>query len=131
MKDLIENRARIGLIPKLRLVGIMIRENGLLWPLLMCTYYVTSGIAEASYVKAASLRIKNNLPGVNSSLANKHIWENWDWSAGGEEWTPSSEWKTSVVRTFLDPFFTDRSVILEIGPGAGAGLSIYFRNAAS
>jgi SAM-dependent methyltransferase len=119
VKDRIENRTRIGLLSKLRLVGIMVRENGLLWPLLMGTYYVASGIAEASYAKAASLRIKKNLPGVNSSLANKYIWENWNWNAGGEEWTPSPEWKASVVRTFLDRYFAYCSVILEIGPGAG------------
>ena len=119
VKDLIENRTRIGFLSKLRLVGIMIRQNGLVWPLLMGAYYLASGVAEASYAKAASLRIRKNLPGVNGSAANKHIWENWNWSAGGEEWTLSEEWKASVVRTFLDPNFANRSVILEIGPGAG------------
>jgi SAM-dependent methyltransferase len=119
MKDLIENRTRIDLRSKFKLLGIMVRENGLLWSLLMGTYYVASGIAEASHTKAALLRTKHHLPGVNSTSANKHIWENWNWSARGEEWTPSPEWKASVVRTFLDPFFTNHSVILEIGPGAG------------
>jgi SAM-dependent methyltransferase len=119
VKDLIENRTRIGLFSKVRLAGIMVRENGLLWPLLMGTYYLASGIAEASYAHAVSLRIKKNLPGINSSLANKYIWENWNWSAGGEEWTPSPEWKASVVRIFLDRYFVCCSVILEIGPGAG------------
>ena len=97
----------------------MVQENGLLWTMLIGTYYVASGVAEASYAKAASLRTKNRLPGVNSTSANKQIWDNWNWSAGGEEWTPSPEWKASVVHTFLDPFFANRSVILEIGPGAG------------
>jgi hypothetical protein len=89
VKDLIENRARIGLLSKLRFFGIMVRDNGLLWPLLIGSYYVASAIAESSYAKAASLRIKNNLPGINSSLANKYIWESWNWDAGGEEWTIS------------------------------------------
>lgn len=119
MKDIIENWVRIPLLPKLRLVGIMVRENGFLWPLLIGMYYVASGIAEASYAKASSLRVRKNLPGLNSNLANKHIWENWNWSAGGDEWTPNDEWKASIVRTFMDPLFTGKSVILEIGPGAG------------
>jgi len=119
MKDLVENRKRIDLGSKLRLARMMIQENGLLWPVLIGTYYIASGVAEASYARAASLRAKKSLPGLNSTSANKYIWENWNWSARGEEWTPSSEWKASVVRTFLDPFFTDRSVILELGPGAG------------
>jgi SAM-dependent methyltransferase len=119
VKDLIENRTRIDLLSKLRLVGIMVRDNGLVWPLLMGSYYVTSAIAKTSYATAASLRAKNNLPGVNSSLANKHIWENWNWSARGEEWTLSPEWKASVVKTFMGENLANRSVILEIGPGAG------------
>ena len=119
MKDIVDNRRRVDLSSKLRLARIMVQENGLLWPALMGTYYLTSGIAEASYAKAASLRAKNHLPGANSTSANKYIWENWNWSARGEEWTLSSEWKASIVQTFLDPFFSNRSVILEVGPGAG------------
>jgi hypothetical protein len=119
MKDIVDNRRRIDLGSKLRLARIMVQENGLLWPALIGTYYLTSGIAEASYAKAASLRAKNHLPGANSTSANKYIWENWNWSARGEEWTLSSEWKASIVRTFLDPYFSNRSVILEVGPGAG------------
>jgi len=119
VKDLIENRTRLGFLSKLRLVGIMVRDNGLLWPLLMGSYYVASAIAESCYARAASLRVKKNLPGVNSNSANKHIWENWNWAAGGEEWTLSPEWKGSVVKTFMDKNFANRSAILEIGPGAG------------
>ena len=119
VKDIIQNRNRMSFEAKLRLAGITLRENGPLWLALMGIYYAGSGIAEASFQKAASLRRRNNLPGVNSKRANKFIWENWDWNARGEEWTPSADWKASVVRTFLDPLFTKRSVILEIGPGVG------------
>ena len=103
MKDIIENRSRISLRSKLKLAGITLRENGLLWSAFMGLYYAGSGIAEASFQKAASLRKKKNLSGMNSKSANKFIWENWDWNAHGEEWTPSPEWKASVVRTFLEP----------------------------
>ena len=119
MKDIIENRSRIGLSAKLKLAGLTVRENGLLWSVLMGAYYASSGVAEASFHKAAALRTKHNLPGMNSKSANKLIWDHWDWNALGDEWTPSPEWKASVVRTFMDPLFTKRSVILEIGPGAG------------
>jgi len=119
MRDIIENRSRIGLGAKLKLAGLTVRENGLLWSTFMGLYYVTSSVAEASFQKAAALRTKNNLPGMNSKSANKFIWEHWDWKAHGDEWTSSPEWKSSVVRTFIDPLFTGRSVILEIGPGAG------------
>jgi SAM-dependent methyltransferase len=119
MKDIVENRRRISLRSKLMLLGIMVRENGPLWSALMGLYYVSSSIAQASFAKAAAMRSRNNLPGVNSTSANKHIWEHWDWNERGDEWTLSPEWKASVVRTFLDPLFVDTPVILEIGPGAG------------
>ncbi len=119
MKDIIENRSRLGLSAKLKLAGITVRENGVLWSALMGLYYATSSIAEATFQKAAALRTKSNLPGMNSKSANKFIWEHWNWDGRGDEWTPSSEWKASVVRTFVDPLFTNRSVVLEIGPGAG------------
>src|ERR1700733_13763425 len=119
MQDIVRTRTRISLRSKLKLFGLMVRENGPLWSALMGLYYASSSIAEASFAKAALMRSRNNLPGVNSPSANKHIWEHWDWNARGDEWTLSPEWKASVVRTFLDPLFADNSVILEIGPGAG------------
>jgi ubiquinone/menaquinone biosynthesis C-methylase UbiE len=78
-----------------------------------------SFVAEFGFKKADSLRKKKDLPGLNSLSVNKLIWENWDWSGKGEEWTISSEWKESVVRTFIDPHFTGCGSILEVGPGAG------------
>lgn len=104
---------------KLKLARIMLQENGLLWLAIMGVYYISSGVATISFQRATSLRNRKKLPGLNSSFANKHIWEHWDWNDRGDEWTLSPEWKESVVRTFLIPTFTNRSAILEIGPGAG------------
>ena len=128
MKDIIDNRNRIGLRSKLRLAGIALRENGPIWLALMGLYYASSSLAQASFDRAARLRISKNLPGVNSKSANKFIWDNWDWKAQGEEWTPSFEWKESLVRTFLTPRFANRSVILEIGPGAGRWTEYLLQN---
>jgi len=119
MKDIVENRRRIGAAQKARLALIVLKENGVVWSLLMGLYYVTSGIAELAFKKAHAIRSRHKLPGLNSMAANKFIWNSWDWQGSGDEWTPNLAWKQSVVRTFIDPYFDDRATILEIGPGAG------------
>jgi SAM-dependent methyltransferase len=119
MKDLVENRRRIGLGEKARLAGLVLKENGLVWTSLMGLYYASSGIADLTFKQAHKLRSRRNLPGLNSMSANKLIWDTWDWHAKGDEWTPSDEWKRSVVSTFVDPYFSNLDTILEVGPGAG------------
>lgn len=119
MKDLVENRQRIGLRAKLRLAWIAVRSNGPLWFAFFSVYYLGSAVSDLGFRHADSLRKKKNLPGMNSLQANKVIWESWDWSGKGDEWTISPEWKRSVVRNFIDPYFDCCHSILEIGPGAG------------
>jgi SAM-dependent methyltransferase len=119
MKDIIENRQRMSRASKIRLAWISLRTNGPLWFCLMGMYYAGSALAHFAFKRADLVRKTNDLPGMNSLPANKLIWENWNWSGKGDEWTLSPEWKTSVVRTFIDPYFADCSVLLEIGPGAG------------
>ena len=118
MKDIVENRQRIGLGSKLRLALISIRSNGPVWFIFLGIYYLGSAVSNR-IKRADMLRKKKNLPGMNSLLANKVIWESWDWSGKGDEWTISPEWKASVVRNFIDPFYRDCNTILEIGPGGG------------
>jgi SAM-dependent methyltransferase len=55
----------------------------------------------------------------HSVSANRHVWSTWDWSAGGEEWTASEQWKASLIEELLVPAVMGAKTILEIGPGAG------------
>ena len=119
MKDLIENRVRLTGSTKARLLAMSLKENGLLWTGLIGMYYVASAIGEKAFALAAGLRTKNGLPGMNSVAMNKVIWESWDWSGKGEEWSPSPEWKQSVLRTLLVPNIPEGSAVVEIGPGGG------------
>jgi ubiquinone/menaquinone biosynthesis C-methylase UbiE len=64
-------------------------------------------------------RKRLGLPGLNSARLNKLIWESWDWTAMGEEWTPSAEWKESVQRRILNKYMPARGTLVEIGPGGG------------
>lgn len=54
----------------------------------------------------------------NSAGDNRERWTGWDWSAGGEEWTLSSEWKQALIEEVLLARIAPGGVVLEIGPGA-------------
>lgn len=119
MKDIVQNRRRITLANKLRLVGLSLRQNGLAWTCLLGVYGVASAVANKAYGGMQHLRNRRGVPGMNSREMNQAIWENWDWTAGGEEWTPSEDWKASLIRCVLDPGVPAGSVVVEIGPGGG------------
>jgi SAM-dependent methyltransferase len=119
MKDIVENRKRISFSRKLRLAWLALKENGIIWCSLLLLYYAASTIADRAFKAMDRLRRARNIPGLNSGSLNKEIWEAWDWSAAGDEWSQSTEWKQSLIRCILDPMIPAQSSILEIGPGAG------------
>jgi SAM-dependent methyltransferase len=119
MKDLVENRRHITLAGKLRLAWLVLRENGPLWCLAFAVYYACSSVARRAFDLMDRLRREKGVPGMNSRALNKAIWEAWDWSAGGEEWSPSEEWKQAVLSDVLDRHIPTGGAVLEIGPGGG------------
>ena len=119
MKDIVNNRRRIPLKKKLSLLGLLLRENGITWCLAFGFYYVCSHVADRAFAFMDHLRRMRGLPGLNSPALNKAIWEAWDWGAGGEEWSPSEEWKQSVITQVLEKQMPGNADILEIGPGGG------------
>jgi SAM-dependent methyltransferase len=119
MKDLVENRKRIAFARKLKLAGLAVKENGLWWCLLLLTYYASSSVAHRVFAAMDRLRRTRDIPGMNSAALNKQIWEAWNWSAAGEEWSQSEQWKQSLIRCVLQRQIAENSSILEIGPGAG------------
>lgn len=104
---------------KLRLLGLTLKENGPAYTLLLGLYYAGSGLGNRAFEAMQRMRKKRGLPGLNSRELNAEIWDNWDWQAGGDEWTPSMEWKASLVERVLKPRVAEGSVVVEIGPGAG------------
>jgi len=119
MKDIVANRSRISLTDKWRAGLLALRENGLVWCACLGTYYVASAIANRAFSAMDRLRRERNLPGLNSATLNKHIWQSWDWSAQGDEWSQSKEWEESLVRSVLHRYIPNRGRVLEIGPGGG------------
>jgi SAM-dependent methyltransferase len=49
----------------------------------------------------------------------KKIYNDWDWSHGGEEWTVSPEWKQRIIDDLMLPHMPQGGQLVEIGPGAG------------
>ncbi len=54
-----------------------------------------------------------------TSTENKQLWNTYDWSKQGEEWTKTPEWKERVIKEMLLPNVPVDSTVLEIGPGGG------------
>jgi ubiquinone/menaquinone biosynthesis C-methylase UbiE len=50
---------------------------------------------------------------------NRALWNGYDWSQAGEEWTRSADWKQSIIRDLLLPNIPSGCVALEVGPGGG------------
>jgi ubiquinone/menaquinone biosynthesis C-methylase UbiE len=119
MKELVGNRKRLGLATKASIASGALKQNGPIWALYFGLYYGSAAVAEWAFSKMHALRLAKGLPGLNSAELNQKIWEQWDWEAGGEEWTVSEEWKSSLVRTVLTPQMSAGGHIVEIGPGAG------------
>lgn len=107
------------LASKLRVLGLTLKENGLIYTGLLGLYYGGSGLGNWAFETMQRRRKRQGLPGLNSRGLNAEIWDNWDWAAGGDEWTPSEAWKTSLVAQVLKPRVPEGSVMVEIGPGAG------------
>ena len=55
----------------------------------------------------------------HQATGEQEVWSGWDWSAGGEEWNESPEWRASLVAHVLETEMPAGGAILEIGPGAG------------
>jgi ubiquinone/menaquinone biosynthesis C-methylase UbiE len=62
---------------------------------------------------------------------NRTLWNMYDWSSAGEEWTRSSEWKQGIIDDLLRPNIPEGSVVLEVGPGGGRWTEILQRRARS
>jgi ubiquinone/menaquinone biosynthesis C-methylase UbiE len=50
---------------------------------------------------------------------NKQLWNHYDWSQRGEEWTRDNAWKVQVISEFLVPNIPEGVTVLEVGPGGG------------
>jgi len=69
--------------------------------------------------RASAREVAHGLPGTNTREANRLVWNTYDWSAEGEEWSVSSEWRQALIDEVMISNLPTNAVALEIGPGAG------------
>ena len=79
MKDLVENRSRMSLRSKIRLLLLTLKENGLLYTGLLGAYYAGSTVSDFAFATMQDLRKKRGLPGLNSRGLNAEIWDKERW----------------------------------------------------
>src|ERR1700752_2077244 len=68
MQDMIENRRKVGLVSKIQLALMSVRDNGILWFIFVSIYYVGSVMARFGLEKADALRRKKTFPALIAAL---------------------------------------------------------------
>lgn len=106
----------------LKLIRLMLKFNGVIWTticLAYCAAYYGFRL-EWHWLERLlrQLEFRWQLSGMSCRQINRHLWENWDWSRRGEEWTDSEDWKQSLLDEMLFGHIGCGD-ILEIGPGGG------------
>lgn len=97
----------------------LIAENGFRWSIYAALLGSFRKASHAIYARMVQLERQHQLSGWNPVAVNYDVWQDWDWSNLGEEWTPSDEWKQSLIDEVMHRYLKPQSTIVEIGPGAG------------
>ncbi|MBA0125065.1 class I SAM-dependent methyltransferase [Haloechinothrix sp. YIM 98757] len=96
-----------------------LRANDATWLAYHLLHRATARAGRFFDARARARERAKDLPGVNTRDYNRRLWTDYDWSRSGEEWTPSAEWRQSLVDDVLVPALPQDADALEIGPGAG------------
>ncbi len=110
----------------------LVRERGPRWAALYGAHRLASRVTnrlESSVIEVEKAAFITGADTLSSSFhtreENARIWDAYDWSGGGEEWTRHAEhrgldptrWKRRLIDEVMKPHVS--GVVLEIGPGAG------------
>ena len=111
---------------KFRRLLSLLSDNGLRWTSYFILCYLFKHFIHFQHVvinalnrRMKSLEMRYKLPGDHSIARNYAMWQNYNWEKRGEEWTPSSEWKQSLIDEVMLKYMEPGKTILEVGPGAG------------
>jgi SAM-dependent methyltransferase len=126
---------------RLRRIGRWIRERGVAWTgltmlhRLMVRLHAPLGTVRA--VERMLVRIEKRRfivgPGTAGATSqtieeNRFIWDRWDWTRYGEEWTEQvrgfrgedpEDWRQRLIRETIAKYAPEGGTVVEIGPGAG------------
>jgi SAM-dependent methyltransferase len=106
-------------LPKRRWTQLLIAENGLRWTAYAAMHSALRKATRLVNDRMIRLERRHGLEGRTSVGVNYQLWQHWDWSRRGEEWTPSEEWKQSLIDDVMLAYLMPQTTTLEIGPGAG------------
>lgn len=108
-----------------------IKERGLLLTILFTLRRLQKKLADKlviwkNKIKPSAEQQNIDLPS-HSVEQNRLMWNNYDWSQSGEEWTLDAQyrgldplrWKNDLINEMILKYIRKNSIILEIGPGAG------------
>ena len=108
-----------------------IKERGLLPTILFILRRLQKKMADKlviwkNKIKPSTEQQNIDLPS-HSVEQNRLVWDNYDWSQSGEEWTLDAQyrgfdplrWKNDLINEMILKYIRRNSIILEIGPGAG------------
>jgi SAM-dependent methyltransferase len=110
---MVARNTRVGRLQEL------IETNGLEWTVSWMTFEVLRAMTYRVGDHLQRLEHERGTPGHNSVSRNFAMWDRYDWSTAGEEWTPGPQWKLAFIEEVLLRYVEHRGVVLEIGPGAG------------
>ena len=102
-----------------KLFRLHLKLNGLRWTLLFSIKHFLVEFLRIVESSSGRLEKRLSLPGSNSVEENALKWNNYRWDRGENEWTPSDEWKQSVIDHIMLQNIRSNAVVLEIGPGFG------------
>jgi len=122
-------------IAKIRKTLSYLKERGPLWTSLYVSHYLGVRALEEVERRIFALERRRFFTGENALTSqsntiseNNQKWSEYDWSAGGNEWTEAvrtlkgmdpAQWKGELVDGLLCKHIKKGATVLEIGPGAG------------
>lgn len=120
---------------RLEKVGGWLRERGALWTVLYGFHWGLTRVVhllERALIGIETKRFLTSHGTISSSRhtaqENRRIWNTYDWSQRGEEWTAAAksykgldpeQWKQSLVDSMMRKHMPRGATVLEIGPGGG------------
>ena len=121
---------------RLRKLRNFLADRGFLWTSLYAARHFFIRIVQFLDKRLIRIEKARLLGGKESTITslyhtreeNRRIWDNYDWSRLGEEWTldvrrfrglDPEQWKASLINQMMLKYIKQGSTVLEIGPGGG------------
>lgn len=112
-----------------------LRERGIAWTSLYAVRRAIQSLLRRVDARIVAIERRRFMTGPSTVSASYHtaeenraLWDRWDWSQRGEEWTEHArdnkgldpqEWKQALIDRMMRKYIEPGWMVLEIGPGGG------------